>query len=248
MNQDHPSSEDHGQFRDDGVDPQRLADVEQRLKAARPRPAELDIEAIVRTAHAADQTVALREPPVERRGIRSYRWTIAIAGSWACGAIAGALVTFILLSRVVPPERPTDRSTAMDEELPRVVEPREKNAPDDDSEQRPRDDSPRKNVPPWSPSDSLVAVMLLDTVGHGVAPYGDEWPTLRAGALARGQGASGASRFRHGTNAAQPNRTHTPDPGSDIRQDMTPRAAPAPSITQEQLLRELLGTRPDSVL
>ena len=248
MNRNHPSPEDREPFRDDGADPQRLADIEQRLKAARPRPAELDIETIVRTAQVVDQSVALREPPVERRGIRSYRWTIAIAGSWACGAIAGALVTFFLLNRVAPPDRPTDSTAAMDEKLPKTVEQEVGIASEDDTKRSPRDDSPRQNVPPWSPSDSLVAVMLLDTVGQGVAPYGAEWPTLRAGALACGQRASGDSRFRHGADGAPSGRTHTPDPDSDARQDMTPRAAPVPSITQEQLLRELLGTRPDSVL
>jgi len=248
MSRNHPSPEDCEPFRDDGADPQRLADIEQRLKVARPRPAELDIEAIVRTARAADQSVALREPPVERRRIRSTGWIVAIAGSWACGAIAGALVTLVLLSRVAPPDRPADSAAAMDEKLPKVAEREDGSASDDDTEQPPRDDSQRKNEPPWSPSDSLVAVMLLDPYGHGEAPYGDEWPTLRAGALARGQGASGASRFRHGTDGAPSGRTHTPDPGSDVRQDVTPHAAPVPSITQEQLLRELLGTRPDSVL
>jgi len=245
MNPNHPSSEDRESLEDDGVDPKRPAEVEQRLKAARPRPAALDIEAIVRSA---DQTVMLPEPSVGRRGIRSYGWTIAIAGSWACGAIAGALMTFLLLSRGAPSEKASDEMTVVNEGVPKVVESHEKEPSDHDSEQPPRDESPRKNAPLWSPSDSLVASMLFDTVGRGVAAYGDEWPTLRAGDFARSQDASGSSRVRHHTSTMPQDRAHTPDPGGDTRQDMTPDFAPTPSITQEQLLKELLGTRPASVL
>lgn len=247
MNQDHPSPEDREPFADDGADPQRLAEIEQRLKAARPRPAELDIEAIVRSAHTEDQTVVLPEPPMERRGIRAYGWTIAIAGSWACGAIAGALVTFLLLSRGAPSEKASDGMTAVNEEVSKVVQPSEE-ASDEESEQPARAESPRKNTPRWSPSDSLVAVMLLDPYGRGAAPYGDGVPTLRAGDFARSQDGPGTSRLWHQANAMPQDGEYAPDPGGDAVRDMAPGSAPASPITQEELLKELLGTRPDSVL
>lgn len=62
MNQNHPSSEDRTRFEDNGTDAQRLNEIEQRLKAAKPRPAGLDAEAIVR---AARTMVALPGPSVE---------------------------------------------------------------------------------------------------------------------------------------------------------------------------------------
>jgi hypothetical protein len=291
MNPNHPSPEDRKPFADDGGDPQRLAEIEQRLKTARPRPAELDIDAIVRSARAADQPVVLpesassssydgpprpskqedsgestgseahrtaesrvsrdlktRSEPAVERGTRSYRWIIAIAGSWACGAIAGALVTFMLLSRGAPAEESSDGMTAVNERTPEVVESSEKESTDDDAEQPAREESLRKNAPLWSPSDSLVAVMLLDPYGRGVAPYGDGGPTLRAGDFARRQDGLGSWRLWHRTSAMPQDWSHTPDPGADARQDTTPASTRAPSITQEQLLHELLGTRPDSVL
>jgi hypothetical protein len=243
-----PSPEDREPFAHDGVDPRRLTEIEQRLKAARPRPAELNIEAIVRAALTADEPVMLPEPSVERRGTRSYGWIIAIGGSWACGAIAGALVTFILLSRGAPMEESLDGMTAVDEEMTKVVQPSEEEAPDGDAERPPRDDTPWENVPPWSPSDSLVTVMLLDPHGRGVASYGDGWPILRAGDFTRSQDAFGSSRIGHRAGTVPQGRPHTPDPGGDALEGMAPGPAPASPITQEELLQELLGKRPDSVL
>ncbi len=248
MNRDHPSPENHGQFAGHGADPQRQAETEQRLKAARPRPAELDIEAIVRSARAVDQPVVLPESPAERRGTRSYGWSVAVAGSWACGAIVGALVTFVLLSRATPPQNPSDGVTTLNEELPKVAGPGGEDASDDEVERPPRDDSPPRNVPTCPASDSFASVALLDPYGCGAARYGEERPILRAGDFARNPVASRSSRNRQRTSAVQQGWAHTTEPGSDAGQDMTPRAAPAPSITQEQLLRELLGARPDSVL
>jgi len=248
MNQDHPSPEDCEPFADDGADPQRLAEIEQRLKAAQPRPAGLDIEAIVRAVRTVDEPVMLPEPPVERGGIRAYGWTIAIAGSWACGAIAGALVTFLLLSRGAPSEKASDGMTAANDGMSKVVESSEKKATEDESERPPRDDAPQENAPRWSPSDSLVAVMLLDPYGGGGAPYGDGGPTLRAGDFARSQEGPGSSRLWHRTSSVPQDGEYTPYPGGDGVEGMAPGSAPASPITQEELLKELLGTRPDSVL
>lgn len=248
MSQNHPSHENREPFADDGVDPQRLVEIEHRLKAARPRPAELDVEAIVHSARTRDQPVMLREPPIERRGTRAYGWAIAIAGSWACGAIAGALVTCLLLSRSAPPEDATAGMTAVKDGMSKVVESSEEETTDDEPERPPRDEAPQENAPRWSPSDSLVAVMLLDPYGRGVAPYGDGVPTLRAGDFARSQDGPGPWRLWHRTNVVPQDGEYTPDAGGDAVEGMAPDPAPASPITQEELLQELLGSRPDSVL
>lgn len=244
MNQDHPSPEDREPFADDGIDPQRLTEIEQRLKAARPRPAELDIDAIV---HSADTVVTLPGTSVRQPTTRRNSWIAVVIGSWACGAIAGALVTFLLLSRGAPSERASDGMTIVNEGLQKVVESSERESTHDESEQPPRDDAPRENAPPWSSSDSFFAVMLLEPYGRGVAPYGDGEPTLRAGDFARSQDGPGSSRQWHRTSVVPQGGEYTPDPGGDVVEDLAPSSAPASSITQE-LLKELLGTRPDSVL
>ena len=171
-----------------------------------------------------------------------------IVASWACGAIAGALVTFLLLSRGAPPEDSTDAMTAVNEEVTKVVQANGKEATNDDSKQPARDDDPGEHAPLRSPSDSLVAIVLLDPHGREVALYGDGWPTLRAGDLARRQDGLASSRLWQRTSDMPQDWARTRDADSDASQDTTPASTRAPSITREQLLQELLGTRPDSVL
>ena len=123
MNQNHPSPEDRGQLAGSDAGPQQLAEIEQQLKRARPRPPELDVAAIMRAAHPIEPSVVLPRQSVEQRDARSNGWIAMIAVSWACGAIAGGLVTFLLLSQSAQPETPTGEATAQNERLPKVTEP-----------------------------------------------------------------------------------------------------------------------------
>ncbi len=245
MNQNHPSPEERGPFAGGDADPQRLAKIEQRLKYAQPRPPELDVEAIMR---AAQQSVVLPQRPVGQRDRRSYGRIATIAGAWACGAIAGALLTFILLSQSASPETSTDETTAQNEQPPKVTEPGREDAPDGDVQQARSDDLPPKHEPPWTPAESEISVALLDPYIHWTAPYGDGRPTLRAGAMARGRGASGDSRFSYWTDTFPQDVADMPDAGGDAPYGVAPGFDPDLPITREQLLQELLGTRPDSVL
>lgn len=203
-----------------GADLRRLGDIEQRLKAARPRPAELDAGAILRSARAAGQPARLPEPSTQRHRIRTYGWMVTVACSWACGATAGALLTFVLLRGEAPPEN--SGIAALAEGSPRVAEPGEGDALGNDAERPLHDDSPLKNVPPWSASDLHVSLVLLDPYDCQAAPHGDARPMLGA--------------------------TDLTDTGSDGMERIRPGAAPARSMIRAQLLEELLGASPDTVL
>ena len=248
MNQNHPSPEERGPFAGGDADPQRLAKIAQRLKCARPRPPELDVEAIMRAADTVDQSVVLPQRSTDQRDRRSYGWIGTIAGAWACGAIAGALLTFILLSQSASPESSTDETTAQNEPLPKVTEPGREDAPDGDVQQARSDDSPPKHESPWTPAESEISVALLDPYIYWTAPYGDGQPTLRAGAMVRSRAASGGSRFSYSTDTFPQDLADTSETGGDVPYDVAPGSDPDPPITREQLLQELLGTRPDSVL
>jgi len=242
MSQNHPSPEDREPLSGAGADPRRLADVERRLKAARPRPAELDTEAILLAARSPGQPAALPEPSAERRRMGTCGWIVTVAGSWACGAIAGALATFILLSRDAPSESPFEGMSAMTEEKP-VGE-----GASGDGAQRPaRDDSLPKASPIWSPSDSLALITLIDPYDCGPTRCGGNRSVLRAPDFAHRQDTSDSSRFRHWIDTTSQNWADTMDTGADAIESITPRAARARSTVQEQLLHELLGASWDSI-
>jgi hypothetical protein len=90
--------------------------------------------------------------------------------------------------------------------------------------------------------------MLLDPYSSGGSPYAEEWRPLRVGTIALRQAPEGARGFRPVTDARPRNWVDTPAPSSDVQQDMTTHPAPARATTREELLRELLGANPGSIL
>ena len=247
MNPKHPSPDDPGQPADAGVDPLDLAQVEQQLRRMRPRPPELDVEAILSAARAADPPLTLAEYPNPEQGVWAYRRIGTLAASWACGAIAGALLTFVLLPRGTPPDTSPDVRATLDNELPKMAEAGNGPTPDAGEKRTGRDDSLQSD-PPWSRSESRILVMLLDPYRHGGPPYAEERRPLRAGMFALRQAPEGPWRFRHVTSAAPRDWVDRPEPSSDAQQDITTRPAPARVTTREELLRELLNASPESIL
>ncbi len=101
----------------------RLAEIERRLKATRPRPPSLDLVALAQIASGGEvESASRRRSDVsgisdvsgrsggsdgsERiRVVRPTRangfWT-AVAGSWICGVAVGVFVTLMLVSRPTP--------------------------------------------------------------------------------------------------------------------------------------------------
>ncbi|MFZ5830085.1 MAG: hypothetical protein ACOY3P_08355 [Planctomycetota bacterium] len=87
---------------------ERLAEIERQLKTVRPRPPRLDVRAL---EELVDTTVPAQLAPSpgtpqksdpHRRATRRrpYRRVAALAASWTCGAIVGALVMFLAMSRL----------------------------------------------------------------------------------------------------------------------------------------------------
>ena len=237
MNRNHPSPEDNPQPTD-GAERHRLEEIEQRLQTARPRPPELDIDAIMRTAHEVAPPVQLAEHASNRHRHRSFRWVSTVAGSWACGAIVGALVTLAVLSWSQPSEDPKDSIATTMPERPKVIA-RDVDIRVEQEIERPH---PVWTRPPlWSHSDLLVSATLLDSQGRGGLAYGSSLPTLRAGVFTRGRTASGSWRFRNADVMRQV--------GNDTsHSESTSDSEPEPTTTRELLLEELLGTDPDSIL
>ena len=120
MSRNHPSPEEVPPPAD-GAESHRLEEIEQRLQTARPRPPELDLDTIMRAAHEVDLPVQLAER--DRHGHRSYRWVSTVAGSWACGAMVGALVTLAVLSCSQPSEDLQDSIATTTQGLPQVTVP-----------------------------------------------------------------------------------------------------------------------------
>lgn len=236
MNQDHPSPDETPQPADDTL--QRLEEIEQRLQTARPRPPELDLAAIMRTAHEVDLPVELADHSSNRRGHRSYRWVGTVAGSWACGAIVGALVTLAVLSWSQPSEDLQDSIATTTQELPQVTAPVVDTKVDEALEQ-PQPAVPRP--PSWSRSEWLVSATLSDPHGRNGADYGTIWPPLQAGVFTRGRTASESWHFRNSSVMRQ-------DWNDTSHSESTLDSEPEPTTTRELLLEELLGVDPDSIL
>ena len=106
LHREHESPNDPKAERNGPDDLARLDEIERRLKAVRPRPPRLDVAALERRARdtLADSG---KEKPTPRVGLsqsRGYARPLArrvalVAGSAACGAVAGALVMFLFMSR-----------------------------------------------------------------------------------------------------------------------------------------------------
>ena len=206
-----------------GSHAQYLADVERRLSALKPTPAKLDAAVILHKARLPVERSVATQPQA-----RSPGW-LKLGASWTCGALAGALVTFVVLSRSVgPAEQQSALSASTIREDTPVV-----NTVDDHVAE------PTK--PLWSHSELLVATQLRQLT----LPSSLEQTQLRAGSYA--------------SLTIRPNSDSTPVPAGSTngpRSESTAESrspsidAPTPSsrLDRDRLLRELLGDVPNSVL
>ncbi len=203
---------------------QQRDEIERRLKATRPRPTRLDALALEQLAG---------EPIVDTPICpRPYGHITAIAGSWACGAVVGALVMFVLLNASEPETDSPQESVRIEKEPPVPPTPPEQNAASIVEE----DPSPPEQFDPLG-IDSAILAMTLDRFGSADSPYLSEGPTLRAGMY----------RIRdtedRTANAMREVRTERPP-----RRYETPRPDPEPPVTRQRLMRDLLGESPEFVL
>jgi hypothetical protein len=247
MNRDHASPDDAGRRANDAVDGPQLTELEQRLKCARPRPPELDVDVIMRLATEEHELAGfVARPPGQRLGSYSYR-VGAIAGSWLFGAVVGSLVTFILLGRSASQEDSYDSIATANNDVSPAASAVEKDMSKNGAKSGRRGDV-QQSVPLRSPPEVFFPTMLLDPCDWRAAPYGVSRPILRVGNSVRYPSAPGSWRVRFSTSLSPPNWPVASAPVNDTQRENTPRSAPAPAITREQLLRELLEANPDFFL
>lgn len=86
MNQDQPYPDEN--------DP--VSRIEQRLNQLRPRPVSFDAKSVLRGAGAADTQVSLPGRPTPKSATGRGRW-LTVAASWMCGAVAGVVLTWLVL-------------------------------------------------------------------------------------------------------------------------------------------------------
>lgn len=255
MNREHESRADSDPDARSSAEQARLARIEERLKKARPRPPNLDAAALERAALSTEaEPVAQRNTQAAtlrklRWGRRRYRRMAAVAGSWACGALVGAMVTFFAMSRAEPGRDATNQTAVQTEGRPSMIRPEPVDAP---KQQPQRGASPAQAPPPGRPQrlagDDAFLALLADPFESGDSAYGLDGPTLHAGMYLRQRPDPSwivrqpvPSATSANTPDGEPRRT---EPPGSPKHDRTPQ----PEITRERLLQELLDERPGSLL
>ncbi|MCH7728265.1 MAG: hypothetical protein IH991_17570 [Planctomycetes bacterium] len=223
MNPDYLSPEDSNPA---GQSPQ----IEQQLKQLQPRPATFDAETILSAAREADQQVALADRVVRDRGGRRGRW-LTISTAFACGAVAGTLLTCLMLIR----GDVRDSATINDgKKAGTNVSAEGKN----DTPNEVVDEIRQEDVSPdsqWSRSDWLIAAQLLEIRN----PRLRDEPPLMAGNYVLHSTSIAAAFDNFAANEHEsPRDLH----GSNGH--ASEETNPTRSMDRKQLLRELLGTGP----
>ena len=235
MNQER--SPDDRQF----VLPSQLARVEQQLKR-QPLPlVALDAETILRAALDVPAVAEKADPGHRGRETRRGRRT-ALGASWLGGAIAGSIVTAILLGHPAVPD-----SASKPVHLIKKTPGTEVAGGEDDirngGSQRSQPIETRDEIPRWSESELLVSSRILKLDRSLSNSFGGQ--PLQAGSYVRLTATAGAWPVLGSTDSQPVERTDSRSPG---RSSSDVEAKPGPSLTREQLLRELLGRSPASML
>ena len=232
----------------------RLEEIERRLKRVRPRPPQLDATALERLAHdamadtASDRpsAAAIRREP-RGRGRRLWRRVAVVAGSWACGASVGAIIMFVLMSPTAPRADSTPETVGIEKEPPTSAT-RSQNMTGDAPRQVGRRDgsfaAENVDTPEW---DAAVLALISDSFGSGISAYWSDGPTLRAG-MHLINSAKDSRSVEAVTDAARKPRGDNERRRGEMQQGSKPYPDPAPPITREQLMRDLLGKQPGLVL
>ena len=225
--------------------PSQLSRVEQQLRQQTPRPLALDAATILRTALDVPAAAEIADHGHHERESRRGRWT-ALGASWLGGAIAGSIVTAFLLSRPAVPESMPNKVHASSETPSTEIAAGKDDFRDGGSE-RSRRDNARHEVLDWSASELLVSTRILKLDRSLSNSVGGQ--PLHAGSYVRLIATDGASADGAwpdlGTTVA---RTEERSDSTSLDRGSAAEAEPAPSITREKLLKELLGRSPTSTL
>ncbi len=254
MNREHEFPNDPPYEPDSPESSARLDEVERRLKQARPRPPKLDIAALVRLAQqaAADTPVETPGAAVIRRrsrqlSTRRSRRVAALVGSWACGAMVGALATFALIGHTAPATDAIDETARHDQEGPTSVAREKSTIPEPGQRVEPpaRPMIERKPDPPEF--ESAVLAMILDPFGGRGSAYWADGPTLRAGMHLRRHAREPLELSDRATDTAGPPRAAVQPRRAEKQGSPRPDRDPPSPPTRERLMRELLS-KPSELL
>jgi hypothetical protein len=217
--------------------PVPLGRVEEQLKRQPLPPLALDAEAILRAAlgesgeRGSDPANRVAQPD---RAVSRY-W-IVLAASWMGGALAGSLVTALLLSR------PAGANTVSEPDgrtAPQVSVEQYEPSSGRDSDRARRDEHREsdRDLTPWSQSEFLVSNRILNL---GRPTPGT--PPLQAGSYVQLSATAGnwVTRPQFG-RPTEPGEPAFPDAATEVPPPATPE------MTREDLLRELLGSEPESM-
>jgi len=200
-----------------------LANVERRLRALEPAAAKLDAAMILREAKLPVQRSVATQSQASSPG-----W-LPLGASWTCGALAGALVTFLMFSRSVGP--------AGQESAPNVSTIRNDNPVIDTVVDQVAE--PTQLL--WSRSELLVTTELRRLN----RPPSFEQVQLRAGSYLNLTIRSDFDLTPAPRGSADGPRF---EPAADGRSTSINAPTPSSRLDRDRLLRELLGDVPNTVL
>lgn len=256
MNRPYESRDDRSDESESVEQSERLNEIERRLKKARPSPVSFDATLLERLAREASVHPAFERRPAATPVTRSrwrrrpFRRMAVVAGSWACGALVGALAMFVLMDGTRPGTRsPHPAQTATERPMQATassdgVPVPEKESPD---RQPPVEQRPVRQAEPYDVNAAVLA-MIVDRLGNGPSSYPREGLMLRAGMhLGR--------KTRDTVDAPQPTRESTaarvsnePPGDSGVSMRLEPDSVPHSPSTRQRLLDELLREMPGLTL
>lgn len=201
---------------------QELADVERRLSALEPTAVNLDTTAILRKATLPAERSAATQAT-------SPSW-LSLGASWTCGALAGALVTFVVLSRSIGPaeQQSAPSASTVRNETPAV-------------DAVVVDHVAEPTQPLWSRSELLVSTQLRQL---------NDRPSFEQTQLRAGSYANLTTRPYFDPPAAPVDSADGLrwEPAADGRSPSINAPTPSSRLDCDRLLQELLGDVPNTVL
>jgi hypothetical protein len=219
---------------------QRIGRLEQSMKKAQPRPPRLDMKAIDHALEERERQPVTVARVVEVRSGWHFGPAGLIAASWACGAIAGALLTFFLLGRGTaqsPPlaEQSQEEAIKVEEkiDLGRVA----------DHSLKPTPSTSKENAS--FTGSSLIAMNLVDPYSR-MPSLGDlDSPVLRVGMYTHRSLAASLRREEGGLGDGW-SRSRRPE--RELHRSRSLDTERKPASTRDHIMQDLLGDVPGSVL
>jgi hypothetical protein len=201
----------------------QLQAIQQRLRAYRPREAELDVQAITEAAAAGDTPSSLAAV----RASNGARWIIAVAGSWICGAAVGALVMFGVTEARTP-----EKEIAQPQSTERVIPPQPQSPGEVEADKKlPSRQADREpQYAQWNKSP-LLSPAFLDSLATA---HGSRGFLLRAGTHLK----SYTPRDSNHADSVSDAKTSTRRLDTRSTGDVPTR----PGVTREELMKDLLET------